>query len=224
MDSDDEEEGPSKSSMGPLVSPMILPISILFYSACQPTIAGIPYVILLIIFVIIRNVIFRQIQSKNAEFNNNLNTHQDLCIYNIPFMGPVSNISIFVSLFTLMYVFLPMLILTNFNALIIVLLSCYTMTMIGLQFKCYNKIPILIGDIFFALAAGSISIGIIMGVNKSMNTEGKNFLFLNSVSSTGEKCSMASGQNFVCEVYKNGQLVSQTPNIPGMSSSTPAYA
>jgi len=217
-------EQTSQSFIPSAISPVILPMSILFYTACQPSVAGIPYVMFLIFAVVLRIAMFKTIES-NPEFNDNLIKNRDLCLYSPPFFKhSTTSISIFVSTFTLMYVLLPMLVLSVYNALVLILLICYSLTMIGLQQSCYIKKGMLIADVFLALGFGAASVGIVMMIGLKMNNPDKNYLFLNSPTSNGEKCSMASNQNFVCSVWKNGQLVSTTPNIPGMSTPTPTYS
>ena len=197
-------------------SPLILPMSILFYTACQPTPAGIPYIIFLIVSVVIRIFIFKKIET-DKEFSDNLEKNEQLCLYAAPFFkDTTTSINIFISTFSLIYTLLPMAVLSLYNALILVLLICYTLTMIGLQHKCYIKKGILVVDIFLGLLFGVISVGIVMLIGIKMNNADKNYLFVKNTSSTGETCSMASNQNFVCSVYKNGQLISSTPNIPGV--------
>jgi len=210
--------------LGNAMNPIILPMSILFYSACQPTFAGIPYMLFLLVGVYARTGIFSKIEA-DPEFNNHLEENGAVCTYQVPmFELPTTNIGVFVSIFSLMYVLLPMIVLSNYNPLIIVLLVCYTLTMLGLLQKCYIKKGILIADIFLGLGFAALSYAILLGVNRGMNTPDKNYLFIKAHPSNGETCSMASKQNFVCSVYKNGQLVSSTPNIPGMSTPTTAYA
>ena len=208
-DNDNNVSNAIAALSGPITSPLILPIAILFYSACQPTIAGLPYIFMLLIFVFLRSALFK-----------NATDFTDDCKYNIIGLGKVPTISIFVTVYSFMYTLLPMLILNIYNTLVIVLMCCFMLTNIGLSFNCY--IPIyLIGDILLAIICAVISVLIIISINKAFYTN-KNFLFIQS-SSTGEVCSVAAKQNFVCSVYKNGELVSQTPNIPGASKPTPAF-
>ena len=186
-------------------SPLILPIAILLYAACQPTYAGIPYMVFLIIFVFLRATMFKSIKAS------------DVCIYNLPAFGKTLNINIFVSVFSLAYILMPMIILKEYTIVPIVILVCYTLTNFGLLKDCYNS-SMLIGDVFFGLVSAVASILIIIAASSAMNAQNKSFLFITSGNSSGEKCSMAAKQNFICKVYKNGQLVSQSPNIPYKSS------
>lgn len=186
-------------------SPLILPIAILLYSACQPTTAGIPYIIFLIMFVFVRSKIFQSYVDKTK-----LN---DECLYNLPQYGKTLNINIFVSVFSLTYVFIPMIILKEYNIISILILITYTLTNIGLLHSCYSS-TMLIGDIFFGLVSAVVGVFIIIAVNSAMNTKDKNFLFVASSNSSGQKCSMPSKQTFRCQAYVNGQLITQKKSIP----------
>jgi len=187
-----------------LNSPLILPISILLYSAFQQNTSGIPYMIFLIIFVILRSNLF------------SFEKVPEKCIYKLPLFGKTLNINVFISIFSLSYIILPMIILQKYNIASILIVTVYTLTNIGLSLYngCYEIKSILIGDIFFSLVCGVLSILIIIAVNSSLNSKNNNFLFINNENSSGEICSMPSKQNFVCNVYQNGQLISKLPNVP----------
>jgi hypothetical protein len=184
-----------------------MPIAILLYSACQPTIAGIPYMIFLIVFVLIRSEMFRSYSEKIKSEN------KQSCLYNLPRSGEVLNINIFVSIFSLTYVVMPMIILQEISVIPIIIMVCYSLTNIGIFRTCYTS-SILIGDILFGLVSGVASIMIMITINNTMNSRNQNFLFIRTSNSSGEKCSVAANQNFVCNVYRNGELVSHAPKIP----------
>lgn len=187
-------------------SPLILPIAILLYSAFQMNTSGIPYMVFLIIFIFLRSTLF-EYQKKNIS---------DRCLYKLPFFGKTLNINVFVSIFTLAYILLPMIIFTQYNTASILILIVYTFTNIGvlLYQGCYKIKSILVGDIFFSIVSGVVSILIIIAINSSLNIGNKNFLFINNTGSSKEICSMPTKQNFKCNVYQNGQLVTQTSTIP----------
>ena len=187
-------------------SPLILPIAILLYSAFQKNTSGIPYMFFLIIFVFLRSNLFKY-QKKNIS---------DRCSYNLPLFGKTLNINVFVSIFSLAYILLPMIIFTQFNIASIIILIVYTFTNLGLFLYegCYKIKSILVGDVFFSIVSGVVSILIIMAFNSSLNLGNKNFLFIDNTGSSKEICSMPTKQNFKCNVWQNGQLVTQTSNIP----------
>ena len=184
-------------------SPLILPISILLYSAFQTNTSGVPYMVFLIIFIFLRSKLFKVEDSDN-------------CIDNIPFFGKSKNADVFISIFSLTYVLLPMIILKSYNIASIIIIIAYTLTNLGLSLykECYKELNFLIGDIFFSIVSGVVSILIIIAFNSSLNVTDKNFLFIDSSGSSQEICSMPTKQNFKCNVYQNGQLVTQTQNVP----------
>ena len=188
---------------GSISSPLILPISILLYSAFQTNTSGIPYMVFLIIFIFLRSKLFKVKDS-------------DTCIDNIPFFGKSKNSDVFISIFSLTYVLLPMIILKSYNIASIIIIIAYTLTTLGLSYlkKCYSEASFLIGDVFFSIVSGVVSILIIIAFNSSLNVTDKNFLFIDSSGSSQEICSMPTKQNFKCNVYQNGQLVTQTSNVP----------
>ena len=184
-------------------SPLILPISILLYSAFQTSTSGIPYMVFLIIFIFVRSKLFKVKDS-------------DKCINNIPFLGKSKNADVFISIFSLSYVLLPMIILKSYNIASIIIIIPYTLTNLVLSWykQCYKDPSFLIGDVFFSIVSGVVSILIIIAYNSSLNVTDKNFLFIDSSGSSQEICSMPTKQNFKCNVYQNGQLVTQTQNVP----------
>jgi len=188
---------------GSISSPLILPISILLYSAFQTSTSGIPYMVFLIIFIFVRSKLFKVEDSGK-------------CINNIPFFGKTKNADVFISIFSLSYILLPMIILKSYNVASIIIVICFTTVNLALSWykQCYTNPSFLIGDIFFSIVSGVVSILIIIAYNSSLNVTDKNFLFIDSSGSSKEICSMPTKQNFKCNVYQNGQLVTQTQNIP----------
>ena len=186
-----------------LTSPLILPIAILLCSAFQQNTSGIFYMVFLIIFIYLRTTLFKP-------------TDIPKCTNILPFFGKTTNINIFISIFSFSYILLPMIILKMFNVTSIIILSVYTFTNIGISIYngCFTDKSILIGDIFFSLVSGVVSILIIIALNSSLNSPNKNFLFIDNPNSSKEICSVPSNQNFKCNVYQNGQLISQLPNVP----------
>ena len=168
--------------------------------------SGIFYMFFLIVFAFLRSSLFKY-QIKNISKN---------CLYNLPFFGKTLNINVFISIFSLAYILLPMIILVQYNIASIIIIIVYAATNIGLLVHggCYKIPSIAIGDVFFSIVSGVVSILIIIAINSSLNMTNQNFLFINNTGSSKEICSMPTKQNFKCNVYQNGQLVTQTQNIP----------
>lgn len=189
-------------------SPLILPIVILLYSAFQPAVIGIWYMVCLLPFSLIRIFVFAQFKGLSVP---------DGCNFDM-ILGKTLNPSVFISMFTLLFILMPMFIYSQFNIFVIIILLCYVVTSYSLTYNCYRTIKMyLFFDVVGGLFFGFISFIILHAIYTAMN-KSPNYLFIASVAST-EKCSMASSQNFVCKVYKNGQLISTPANIPGYSGS-----
>jgi len=203
------EAVPETSSVGPAqsTSAMVVPIAILIYSLCQtnqPKEVGVVYIILLILFVSIRTLLFKQFMKKD-DFS--LKLKKPGCLNTLPLLGISPSVDIFVAVFSLTYAFIPM-IQEGYNPLILIILGIYAVFNIALKFNCYT-IEMLIGDIIFAMLSGVASIYLLLSVFILLNAK-PGYLFVSSVSSDREYCSMPSKQKMVCSVYKNGELVTKT--------------
>jgi len=186
-----------------ILSPFVLPIGIVIASVCQQSTTCIPYLIMLIFFTAIRIAIFNNILESSPELQT-LST--DSCKTNIPFFTqPVHTISIFISTYSFVYACLPMIILQYFNTTIFILMFCFCITNIGVFWTCYTPITRMT-DVILGIVFAVASILILMASNKLFKTT-DNFLFIGKASSNAETCSVAQNQNFVCSVYKNGELV-----------------
>lgn len=188
-------------------SAMVVPIAILIYSLCQinqPKEVGVVYIILLIIFVSLRTLIFKQFMKKD-DFS--LKLKKPGCLNSLPLLGSSPSVDIFVAVYSLTYAFIPM-IQEGYNPLILAILGIYALFNIVLKFNCYT-IEMLIGDIIFAMLSGVASIYLLLSIFILLKAK-PGYLFVSSVSSDREYCSMPSKQKMVCSVYKNGELVSKT--------------
>ena len=188
-------------------SAMVVPIAILIYSLCQvnqPKEVGIVYIILLILFVSIRTLIFKQFMKKD-DFS--LKLKKPGCLNTLPLLGSSPSVDIFVAVFSLTYAFIPM-IQEGYNPFVLIILGIYALINIALKFNCYT-IEMLMGDIIFAIISGIASIYLLLTVFILLKAK-PGYLFVSSVSSDREYCSMPSKQKMVCSVYKNGELVTKT--------------
>ena len=119
-----------------------------------------------------------------------------------------SSYSSFVFAFTIMYLFLPM--FTNGVVNFWIVASLLSYFFIDMSIKIYKKCIVKMTDLFLNILLGVASSAAIVMLMYSGGSG--NYLFYNeTVSSTGtsQVCSMPSKQTFKCQVYKNGELVSQ---------------
>jgi hypothetical protein len=119
--------------------------------------------------------------------------------------------------FTLMYFFLPMVMVSkqsNVNVINYGVLGFFIAYIVLDLFikNTLNCIPsffskLVLGNIVSGLFLGGVIAGIFMyGSNL------KGYLFINEINNNKEVCSMPSKQQFKCSVYKNGELVGSSIN------------
>jgi len=185
---------------------MIVPIAILIYSLCQtnqPKESGIIYIVLLILFIFARTLVFKQFT--NDEYTSKLKGPN--CLSSLPLLGLSPTLDIFVAVYSFTYAFIPML-QEGFNPLVLMILGIYALINIVLNYNCYTTTMLMI-DVMFAILSGVASILLLSSIFSLLNAK-PGFLFVSSVPSSREYCSMPSKQKMVCSVYKNGELVSKT--------------
>lgn len=182
-------------------SPLILPIVILLYCAVQPSFLGIWYMLSLVIFSAIRIGIFSffQLSGEKCMFNALVST-----------LNPI----VFISMFTLIFIITPMIVYAQYKIYVIIILICYTATSYFLIKSCFEPYQ-LFADIMLGIIFGVVSFIIINASYLSLNKDPE-FLFIISAGSA-QKCAVASSQNFKCQVYQNGQLLTTKINKPGYS-------
>lgn len=194
-------------NFGSATSAMVVPIAILIYSVCQtnqPKEAGIVYIVLLILFVCLRILMFKQFMKKD-DFSLKLKNPK--CLSSLPILGVSPSVDIFVAVYSLTYAFIPML-QEGYNPLVLIILGIYALFNIALKYNCYT-VEMLMVDIVFAMLSGVASIFLLTSIFSLLNAK-PGYLFISSAPSNGEYCSMPSKQKMVCSVYKNGELVTKT--------------
>lgn len=183
-------------------SPLILPIVILLYCAVQPSFLGIWYMLSLVIFSSIRVGIFSFFRLSGEK-----------CVFNA--MGTSTlNPIVFISMFTFIFIITPMIIYSQYKNYVIIILLCYTVTSYFLIKSCFETYQ-LFADIMLGIIFGVVSFIVINASYLSLNRDPE-FLFIVSAGSA-QKCAVASSQNFKCQVYQNGQLLTTNINKPGYS-------
>ena len=118
--------------------------------------------------------------------------------------------SIFLIAYTFVYLLMPMIYSKNMNyAIIFLFVAFYLGDVLG---RKYIQIP---GVILQNMNPVGVTIGTLCGVVYGIicffiiyKAGDKYLYFSTSTSSTGEYCSKPANQQFKCNVYKNGQLIS----------------
>jgi hypothetical protein len=113
--------------------------------------------------------------------------------------------SAFVFAFTIMYLSLPM--FSNGVVNYWVFISLISYFFLDIFIKLYKKCVINMGDLFLNVLLGVSSSALIVTLMYAGGS-GK-YLFFNEISSNKEVCYQPSKQNFKCQMYKDGTLISE---------------
>ena len=113
--------------------------------------------------------------------------------------------SAFVFSFTIMYLSFPMFSNGSVNYWIFISLLVYFF--IDMFIKIYKNCIIKISDLMLNILLGTASSALIVTLMYAGGS-GK-YLFFNEMSSNKEMCYQPSKQSFKCQVFKNGQMVSE---------------
>ena len=113
--------------------------------------------------------------------------------------------SAFVFAFTIMYLFYPMFSNGSVNFWIFTLLISYFL--MDIFIKIYKKCIIKTSDLFLNVLLGAASSALIVTL---MYTGGSGkYLFFNETSSNKDICYQPSKQTFKCQMFRDGQLISE---------------
>ena len=113
--------------------------------------------------------------------------------------------SAFVFAFTIMYLSIPM--FSNGSVNFWVFISLITYFLLDIFIKIYKNCVVKIGDLFLNVLLGAASAALIVTL---MYTGGSGkYLFFNEMSSDKEMCYQPSKQTFKCQMFRNGQLISE---------------
>ncbi len=191
--------------------PLVLPISILFYSVFQNNLGGIIYLAFVFAAVVIRRMIMQTTDPLKSYCVDT--TFAGLSKKGDDGTGKKTpNTGIFVSVYTFIYVLGPMISNGIYNVLCIISLSVIMILSIIFSYGCImadGGKKRLVTDITLGVVLGMLSMLFavtIAGSNTSM------LLFIRTNKNNQEVCSMPSKQNFVCNAYKNGELLKGSLN------------
>jgi hypothetical protein len=194
-------------------SPIIILISVLLFSIFTGSLAKASWYYLWIFAI----TFLRVILFKSTGYSDQ--TIPDICSTGLTalFIPKDATYSTYVLTFTMMYFFLPMVMVSNqsnvnvVNYGVLAFFIAYIFLDLFIK-SSLNCIPsffskLVIGNVVGGLFLGGVVAGVIMyGSNL------KGYLFINEVNTNKEVCSMPSKQQFKCSVYKNGELVGSSIN------------
>jgi hypothetical protein len=188
-------------------APLIICISMIVLSVFTSSWAKLGFYFLWI-FVItcLRVLVFKGIGNNN---NENL---PEKCLTGIMFIPQDITYSTYILSFTLMYLLMPMIILTNQTKINVINYSVlgffifYIVFDIGIKYtlSCITSLStgLILCDIISGLFLGGIISGPLM-----FGTNLKKYLYINEMNSNKEVCSLPSKQQFKCKLFRNGELV-----------------
>ncbi len=187
-------------------SPILISMSVLMFSILSNTIGkALFYIFWLFIATVIRMGISYAINSRNTD---QMFVLPEICSLGelMPFSGPTY--STYILCFTFMYFMMPMFITNNVNYILLTFFIIYIVfdIMVKATNQCLKAAPAIIGDIIGGLGFGAALIGLLY------STPVRKYLYTSDTSNGKDVCSMPSKQQFKCNVYKNGELVSSSIN------------
>ena len=187
-----------------LIMPYIIIGFFLLLTFFNNNLKGITYFIGIIILFIITNTfsfVYNQMSTNTIEKSN------IICRFFGPeraHLPPGISVGTLVYVYTLCYLLIPMIYYNMFNILLIItfllLIGCDFI--VSRHFKCSDNVGWVI----------SLSIGIVVGITWAFFVISMNNKLLYHVDYVSDKtaCSMPDKQTFKCELYKDGQLISES--------------
>jgi hypothetical protein len=180
-------------------SPIILATSITSMSFIFQNFKGLIYLGFLIGCCVVRSYVYMMSGSEPIVNDRTICTSIQYSKYGNP------TFSAFVFAFTIMYLSLPM--FSNGVVNYWVFISLISYFFLDIFIKLYKKCVINMGDLFLNVLLGVSSSALIVTLMYAGGS-GK-YLFFNEISSNKEVCYQPSKQNFKCQMYKDGTLISE---------------
>jgi hypothetical protein len=184
-------------------SPLIITILILSMSFIFQNLKGIGFLIWLLVFSWLRQLIYELTGSQPMQMTN---TARNLCeMVQYSKYGNTTFSSFFIS-FSLVYLCAAMFINRQVNYWLFSAFLFYFFVDVFIRYSsgCFMGLSGVFMDTVYGLTCGILSV-MTMYLIKCQNQ-----LFFNEISSGKDVCTMPSKQTFKCNVYKNGELVGQT--------------
>jgi hypothetical protein len=180
-----------------MISPFLIVLLFVFISIINSNLKGFIYLlgIFMLFFLVL---IFQNVVKGRAP--EDASPYCNVFYFPVPLYGvPSFNSAIF--LFTLVYLFLPMIMndIMNLPLLIIILILFVVDCVIKSSNKCTTPVGIVLGS-FLGLIWGLMWYFLIQSQNPEL-------LYYDDLISNKIACSKPSQQQFKCSVYKNGELL-----------------
>lgn len=196
-------------------SPIILCVSIMVFSMFTVTMEkALVYFLWLFIITFLRILVFKGLTSSTTATATTATVMPAICLTGLTEMFIPHDVtySTFILAFTMTYFILPMGLVSaqkgisamNYGALAFFLGYIVLDLLVKRSYSCIAGIfnGLVMGDLLGGIFLGGTIAGLAM-----YGTALKRYLYINEMNSNQEVCSMASKQQFRCNVYKNGELV-----------------
>jgi hypothetical protein len=180
-------------------SPIILATSITSLSFIFQNFKGLIYLGFLIGCCVVRSYVYMMSGSNPIANDRTICTSIQYSKYGNP------TFSAFVFAFTIMYLSFPMFSNNSVNYWVFISLIAYFI--LDIFIKIYKKCIIETGDLFLNVLLGAASSALIVTLMYAGGS-GK-YLFFNEVSSDKEMCYQPSEQTFKCNLFQDGQMISE---------------
>lgn len=179
-------------------SPIILATSITSMSFMYQNFKGLIYLGFLIAFCVVRSYVYMVAGAEPIVNDRTICTSIQYSRYGNP------TFSAFVFAFTILYLSIPMFSNGSVNYWIFISLISYFF--LDIFIKIYKNCIIKMGDLFLNVLLGAASASLVVTL-MYIGGSGK-YLFFNELSSNKEVCYQPSKQNFKCQMFRNGELIS----------------
>jgi len=179
-------------------SPIILATSITSLSFMYQNFKGLIYLGFLIACCVVRSYVYMMSGANPIVNDRTICTSIQYSKYGN------ATFSAFVFAFTIMYLSIPMFSNGSVNYWFFISLVSYFF--LDIFIKIYKNCIIKMGDLFLNVLLGAVSASLIVTL---MYVGGSGqYLFFNEVSSNKDVCYQPSKQNFKCQMFRNGELIS----------------
>jgi len=188
-------------------APLIIYVSILvltIFTSTWPKFGF--YFLWIFVITCIRIIVF------NGIGNNNNENLPEKCLTGLMFIPQDITYSTYILSFTLMYLLMPMIILTSQTKVNVINYSVLGFFIFYIVFDLGIKYTLsCIGSLFSGLVLCDIISGLFLGGLLAgplmFGTNLKKYLYINEINSNKEVCSLPSKQQFKCKLFRNGELV-----------------
>ena len=197
-----------------VLSPIILPFSIVGLSFVFQNTKGLIYFGFLVAASILRFLVLNNANYKKSisvvSTKNSNGVYEQVPVpqkCNEIEFGPSgdSHFSFFVFVFTLIYVFAPMFMYHSYNFTLFTGVIAYSVLDIVVKNRLLGCVTV--NGLLWNALTGFILGASFVAVMMLANTNSRSYLFFNELSADKEVCSVAKNQTFKCSVYKNGELI-----------------